>query len=86
MGIVILSTLDYSYAMPMTKGVGVLGYYAMVTGISYDIPFGMCHVGCKSLPHDHVVYFCGHVVCIFDHVVCFFRNYNKLQFRIFRYE
>ncbi len=29
----------------------------MVSGISHDIAFGVCHVGCKDIPHDHVVCF-----------------------------
>ncbi len=29
--------------------------YAMVAGISHDIAFGMCHVGCKSISYYHVL-------------------------------
>ncbi len=29
--------------------------------------FGMCNVGCKGIPHDHVV-------CLFDYVVAFFKT------------
>ncbi len=30
-------------------------------GVSHDIAFDMYHVGCKGIPHDHVVCFwpCG---------------------------
>ncbi len=31
-------------------------HYAIVAGISHDIAFGMCHVECKGITHDHVVY------------------------------
>ncbi len=32
-----------------------INYYAKVAGISHAIAFGMCHVGCKGIGHDHVV-------------------------------
>ncbi len=44
--------------------------YAMVSGISHHIAFGMCDVGCNGIPHDLF----GHVVCFSDHVVCFFNK------------
>ncbi len=31
--------------------------YTMITGIPHNIPFGMCHVGCKGISHEHVVCF-----------------------------
>ncbi len=33
----------------------------MVGGISHDVVIGMCHVGCKDIPHHLVAY---HMVCI----------------------
>ncbi len=29
--------------------------YAMIAGISHDMAFGMCHLGCQGILHDHVV-------------------------------
>ncbi len=49
----------------------------MVTGISYDITFSMCHVGCKGIYHMTMVYafwLCGML----------FQNHRKRQLRIFK--
>ncbi len=35
-----------------------LDIYAIVAGIThYIVAFGVCHVGCKGITHDHVVCF-----------------------------
>ncbi len=52
-------------------------YYAKVG--THSITFGICHMGCKSMIHDHVLCFIGHVVCFFDHAARFFKileNFN----------
>ncbi len=49
--------------------------YAMVAGIPHDIPFDMCHVVCKGIPHDYCF---GHVVSFFGHVVSFSKPQKTL--------
>ncbi len=54
-------------------------YYAMVAGIPHDIAFGMCHVGCKGIPHGHMVCFCDHVVCFYTTTENFNLGYLKVR-------
>ncbi len=44
--------------------------YAMVVGISHDIVFGICHVGCKGISYNHVVCFLA-IQYDVDHLVGF---------------
>ncbi len=59
--------------------------YAMVCSIPHAIAYGMHHLVCKGISHDHVVCFLAmwnafyHVVCFFKPTVCFFKteeNFN----------
>ncbi len=52
-----------------------VGHYAMVAGISHDIAFRIYHLGCKGIPHDHVVWILAMSYA--------FHNHRKLQFGIF---
>ncbi len=44
------------------------------------VVFGMCHVGCKSILHDHVFWTCG--MLFQSHRKLLFNIFGKLQFRI----
>ncbi len=68
---------DHSYTCSLW-GISPSGgtLYAMVGCISYDITFGICHVGYKLILHDHVVFFWPYGI--------FFQNHRKLKFRIFK--
>ncbi len=50
----------------------------MVAGILHDIAFSMCHVVCKCILHDHVVYFMA--ICdVLNHMAYFLKleeNFN----------
>ncbi len=47
------------------------------SSIPHAITFGMCHVVCKSIPHDHVMFF-GHVVCVFKTTENLNLRYSKM--------
>ncbi len=53
--------------------------YAMVGSIPHAIVFGMCHIVCRSIPHDHVVCILAKWYVFLEHVVSFFQTTKKFN-------
>ncbi len=60
--------------------------YIMVADISCDISFDIWYLGCKGIPHVHVLCFLAMQYAFFTmwYHMCFFQNHRKLQLRIIK--